>query len=129
MMELTIIDITPETPYIMFDPWQGKLEIYGISIPENSVEFYKSLLDSLDQYITVPKSTTQVDIQMEYFNTSTSKCIFDILKRLEIIQGMGKEVIINWYYEADDEDMREAGEDYKALVNLPINILQEELNK
>jgi hypothetical protein len=127
-MEMIVIESTPKTPSIKFDSKQGKLEIKGRSIPENSVEFYKPLVESLDQYATSPNSPTQVDIQLEYFNTASSKCILDVLKRLETIHRQGNQVIINWYYEEDDEDMREAGEDYQAIVNLTFNMQQVELD-
>ncbi len=49
-------------------------------------------------------------------------------KRLETIHRQGNQVIINWFYEEDDEDMREAGEDYQAIVNLTFNMQQVELD-
>lgn len=126
-MEIIAIESTPKTPTIKFDSKKGKLEIRGRSIPENSVEFYKPLVESLEQYASSPNSPTQVDIQLEYFNTASSKCILDVLKRLESIHRQGNQVIINWYYEEDDEDMREAGEDYQAIVNLAFNMQQVEV--
>ena len=123
-----VIESTPKTPGIKFDAKSGKLEIKGRSIPENSVEFYKPLVEGLDKYATGPTSPTQVDIQLEYFNTASSKCILDVLKRLETIHRAGNQVIINWFYEEDDEDMREAGEDYQAIVNLTFNMQQVELD-
>ena len=127
-MEVITIESTPKTPSIKFDSKQGKLEIKGRSIPENSVEFYKPLVESLERYASTPTAPTQVDIQLEYFNTASSKCILDVLKRLETIHRQGNQVIINWYYEEDDEDMREAGEDYQAIVNLTFNMQQVELD-
>ncbi|HTA82356.1 MAG TPA: DUF1987 domain-containing protein [Bacteroidia bacterium] len=127
-MEVITIESTPKTPSIKFDSKQGKLEIKGRSIPENSVEFYKPLVESLERYASTPTTPTQVDIQLEYFNTASSKCILDVLKRLETIHRQGNQVIINWYYEEDDEDMREAGEDYQAIVNLTFNMQQVELD-
>ncbi|HSY76201.1 MAG TPA: DUF1987 domain-containing protein [Bacteroidia bacterium] len=127
-MEVITIESSPKTPSIKFDSKQGKLEIKGRSIPENSVEFYKPLVESLERYASAPTTPTQVDIQLEYFNTASSKCILDVLKRLETIHRQGNQVIINWYYEEDDEDMREAGEDYQAIVNLTFNMQQVELD-
>ena len=127
-MEVITIESSPKTPSIKFDSKQGKLEIKGRSIPENSVEFYKPLVESLERYASAPTAPTQVDIQLEYFNTASSKCILDVLKKLETIHRQGNQVIINWYYEEDDEDMREAGEDYQAIVNLTFNMQQVELD-
>jgi hypothetical protein len=123
-MEKYSIDGTPKTPTINFDLGSGVLEIKGRSIPENSIEFYKPLVDALDKYAGSPKSATNVNIQLEYFNTSSSKCILDVFKKLENINKNGSAVIINWHYEEDDEDMLEAGEDYQAIINVPFKMVQ-----
>jgi hypothetical protein len=123
-MEKYSIDGTPKTPTISFDLGSGVLEIKGRSIPENSIEFYKPLVDALDKYAGSPKSATNVNIQLEYFNTSSSKCILDVFKKLENINKNGSAVTINWHYEEDDEDMLEAGEDYQAIINVPFKMVQ-----
>jgi len=67
---------------------------------------------------------TEVNVQLEYFNTSSSKCILDVFKKLEAIHKSGNEVIINWYYEEDDEDMLEAGEDYESIIRIPFKMIE-----
>jgi hypothetical protein len=115
-MEPIIIDGTPKTPTVKFDSTEGVFEIKGRSIPENSVEFYKPLVDWLDSYKETPLTKTVVNIRLEYFNTSSSKCILDVFKKLEAIHKAKNEVEVNWYYEEDDEDMLEAGEDYESVI-------------
>ena len=63
-------------------------------------------------------------MQLEYFNTSSSKCILDVFKKLESLAGT--EVSVKWYYEEDDEDMLEAGEDYEAIIDLPFEMIEVE---
>jgi hypothetical protein len=104
-----------KTPTIDFKS-EGELLIKGRSIPENSIEFYKPLIDWISEYSDNPKGQTLVNIQLEYFNTSSSKCILDVFKKLESISE--SEVSIKWFYEEDDEDMLEAGEDYEAIIDL-----------
>jgi hypothetical protein len=123
-MEKLTIEGTPKTPTIKFNPEEGKLLIQGRSIPENSIEFYKPLVDSLESYANQPKPKTDVDIILEYFNTSSSKCILDVFKKLEKINSDSSEVMINWHYEEDDEDMLEAGEDYQAIINIPFKMIE-----
>jgi hypothetical protein len=117
---------SPKTPTIEFNSGSGYLLIRGRSIPENSIEFYKALIESLEAYNDAPQSNTKVDIQLEYFNTSSSKCILDVFKKLEAINSGSSEVVINWYYEEDDEDMLEAGEDYQAIINIPFKMIEVE---
>lgn len=123
-MEPITITGTPKTPTVHFDSGSGKIEIKGRSIPENSIEFYKPLVDWLETYLSNPAELTEVNIQLEYFNTSSSKCILDVFKKLEAIYKSGNEVVINWYYEEDDEDMLEAGEDYQSIIKIPFKMLE-----
>lgn len=123
-MERIVIEGTPKTPTINFDMGAGTLEIRGRSIPENSIEFYKPLVEHLERYASQPKASTSVNIQLEYFNTSSSKCILDVFKKLEAIHKGGNQMVINWYYEQDDEDMLEAGEDYQAIISVPFKMIE-----
>ena len=113
---------TQITPLINFDLAAGLLEIKGFSIPENSIEFYKPLNEALDKYTGSAQPATNVTVELEYVNTSSSKCILGVFKKLETIHKSGSPVVINWLYEEDDEDMLQAGEDYKAMVNVPFKM-------
>ena len=123
-MELINIEGTPKTPSVNMNPQTGVVEIKGRSIPENSIEFYKPVVDWLEEYAKGPAPKTVVNVQLEYFNTSSSKCILDVFKKLEVIKKDQNEVIINWYYEEDDEDMLEAGEDYESIIKVPFKMIQ-----
>jgi hypothetical protein len=125
-MSNLIIDDTIKTPSITFGFASGMLEIKGKSIPENSLEFYKPVFQWLDNYVESPSDKTELKVRLEYFNTSSSKCLLDIFRRLEVLQSSGKsQVKISWYYDSDDEDMMEAGEDYQALVKIPFELQQD----
>ena len=123
-MEPIYIEGTPKTPEVKFDPEKGVIEIKGRSIPENSIEFYKPLIDWLEDYAKSPMESTQVNVHLEYFNTSSSKCILDVFKKLETIHKNKYEVMIHWYYEEDDEDMLEAGEDYESIIRVPFKMIE-----
>jgi len=125
-METIIREETLKTPFVKFDGDKGLVEIRGRSIPENSIEFYKPLIDWLDKYSDQLNGKTSVNIKLEYFNTSSSKCILDIFRKLELIHKKGNEVEINWYYEEDDEDMFEAGEDYQSIISIPFKMIEME---
>ena len=125
-MDSLQLEGSAKTPSIDFNGETGVLELRGRSIPENSIEFFKPLNDWLDSYGEAPKATTSINVKLEYFNTSSSKCILDLFKRLEKLNGVSTEVSVNWYFERDDEDMEEAGEDYQAIVGLPFKIIEVE---
>jgi hypothetical protein len=123
-MERIFLEPTRVTPLINFDPQMGILEMKGRSSPENAIQFYQSLIDYLDGYIESGNEAFVANFAFEYFNTSSSKCLFDVFKRLSKMNDSGIELTINWYYEEDDDDMMEAGEDYSDLLDLDFNFIE-----
>lgn len=123
MIEPLKIEPTHKTPKVYLDPQEEHFEISGRSIPEDSVGFYKPILEWLDEYANGPISKTDFKFELEYFNTSSSKNILEVLKKLERVYQDGHDVHIKWYYDEDDEDMEETGEDYKALLSVPLELV------
>jgi len=122
-METITIPGTPKTPTVDMNVESGIIEIKGRSIPENSIDFYRPVVEWLDKYADSPAPETKVNIQLEYFNTSSSKCILDVFKKLEPIKKANKDIHVNWYYEEDDEEMMEAGETYGTMTVIPFKLI------
>lgn len=122
-MDKIVLEATSTTPRIYFDPEAGYFEISGKSLPENSFEFYKPLLDWMELYSADPKATSALVFKLEYFNTSSTSHFLRMIKKLEKLYTEGREAAVKWYYDDEDEDMKEAGEDFKILSKLPIQIL------
>ena len=110
---------TAKTPRVAFHDSPLSMEISGRSIPENSIAFYTPLLEWVDEHLKAG-GTVDVSIRLEYFNTSSSKCLMDLLKRVE---QSAAEATVLWYSEEDDEDMLEAGEDYDAIIDMPFRLI------
>jgi hypothetical protein len=122
-MEAIHIEMTPKTPEVKLNADSGTLELRGRSIPENSIEFYSPVFEWIDKYCRKPQANTELHIQLEYFNTSSSKCLLDIFKKLQNLLQLGtSKVKVIWHYEEDDEDMLEAGEDYQAIIRIPFEM-------
>ncbi len=77
----------------------------------------------MDEFTSIAPEKVIAKINLEYFNTSSSKYILEILKRLRIIRKDGKDILVEWYYEEDDEEMMETGEDYEDVSGLPFEII------
>lgn len=122
-MTAITIEGTTKTPEIKFDPVNGVLDITGRSNPENSKQFYQPLFDSLEAYAASPLQKTTLNVKLEHFNTSSSKCLMDVFKRLKMLTNEEKEIEINWFYEDDDEDIMEAGETYEAMTGMKFNLI------
>jgi hypothetical protein len=114
-MEILNLEGTEDTPKIILDKKNGIFEISGRSLPEDSAEFYRPVLEWIEQYGEQSNSSTDFVFKLEYFNTASSKLILDVLSALEDIKGMK----ILWYFHEDDEDMEEAGQEFSELVEIP----------
>lgn len=109
---------TSSTPLIDFVLQEGTLEIKGRSIPENSFAFYQPLNEALSEYAKAPKERTTLTVILEYFNTSSAKCLLDFFKALEILHGKTSNVTIKWGYQEEDENILEAGREYQSMLKL-----------
>lgn len=118
------IEPTAKTPLIFCNAETGVLLIEGRSIPENSAEYFQPVYDWIDEYVISPNVKTDFQVKLEYFNTSSSKCILNILKKLENLHGSGKSSVeIHWFFEEDDEDMQEAGQDFDVIISIPFKMI------
>jgi len=116
---------TKLTPRINFDNNKGLLQIEGNSFPEDASSFYTPIIDWLDLYILQSGENTLLDIYLEFFNTSSSKYLLEIFKRLKKMERFGnREITVNWYYNQGDDDMRYTGLDCKEISKLNFNIIK-----
>ncbi len=108
------IEATVKTPKISVDSNQGRILLAGISIPEDPHEFYVPLNEAVESYLEKPANKTDLEFQLEYFNTSTTLIIRNLIRKLGSL-GSSNNFCVKWYYERDDEDMEEAGGEFKLL--------------
>lgn len=118
-MEVIKIMGTDDTPTVILDSANNNFEISGRSLPEDVAAFYNPILEWLEKYSQNPSSKTVFNFKLIYFNTASSKMLLDILMKLEDMHNGGKEVLVKWHYPEDDEDMKEAGEEYADIVDVP----------
>ncbi|MEX2230542.1 MAG: DUF1987 domain-containing protein [Cyclobacteriaceae bacterium] len=118
-MDILNLEGTEDTPKIILDKNKGIMEISGRSLPEDSTEFYKPVLDWIEHYANDANPSTDFVFKLEYFNTASSKLILDVLYALEDIKGLK----VQWYFHEEDEDMEEAGQEFSELVEIPFEFL------
>ena len=122
-MEKLFIDGTEDTPEVLLDPDKSRFIFSGKSIPEDVSAFYGPVLKWIDLYKQKPNNETVVDFKMEYFNTASSKIILDILMKFEEIQSTVNKLKVNWHFSARDLDMKDAGEEYADIVEVPFDFV------
>ena len=120
------LEPTSTTPLIQFNPEQGVLDFKGKSSPENAPRFYETVHEWFEMEAFRDSLSLTVNMSLDYFNTSSCKCLFIIFKKLNEFRQDGLEISVNWYFEEDDDDMQEAGEDFSEIFNLDFNLIEVE---
>lgn len=116
---MKIIEKTKNTPKITID--EQILEIEGESAPENSLEFYKPVFDWLNENIK-EKKDIEIRFFFHYFNTSTSKCLIDILDIINDFYKKDGKIDFIWKYHEYDEDMLETIKEFLETIEFPSRI-------
>lgn len=132
-MKALIIKGTEFSPRITFNPALMKFEISGESRPEDAGKLYSIVLEWLEEYLKTNKlkktdpnpSQIKFEFNLLYFNTVSAKYILEILRILHAHYTNGRGIKILWYYKAKDEDMKESGEEFARLVNIPFEFIQQ----
>ncbi len=124
-MDIFTREQTKSTPWIHFDPQENRLQIKGESYPENSASFYAPMMEWLEDYLhNAGDSGIRVDVELVYFNSSSSKVFMNLFDRLEEAAKKGIHVKINWMYHEDNETALECGEEFlEDLDNVEFNLL------
>ncbi len=123
-MENLVVESTKVTPGVKFDAEAGVLEIAGDSYPEHSLQFYQPVFKWLDEFLSGTKKPIVFHFKLSYFNTSSSKCVLNILEKLEEAHRTGRSVQLNWHYREDDEDIKESGEEFADDLSLPFHFVK-----
>jgi hypothetical protein len=116
-MERYFVEATKMTPQIELDPDKKVFSLTGNSRPENPMQFYKPMFEWLNAFFEETSEKMIFEVKMDYFNTSTSKILLDLFELFEKF-AESKDIHVIWYYQSDDEEMQEAGEELLDLVEL-----------
>ncbi|SKA82494.1 protein of unknown function [Paucidesulfovibrio gracilis DSM 16080] len=104
---------TKSSPHIDFDPMTGVLRMQGESYPENCSRFYGPMFEWLNGFLHDPGvPRVRLDMEIVYFNSSTSKTFMDLFDLLDDHAGQGRDIEVNWRYHEDNETAQECGEEF-----------------
>jgi len=110
-------------PTVNFNAQTGVCELIGESYLEETFEFYRKLIDWLNQYTQEVKGPLIFNFKLTYFNTASSKVILDLLRFLKNYGENGGQVTINWYHHEWDGDMKMEVEDLALDAEVDVNLL------
>lgn len=123
-MNSLIIKPSLDSPAVYLDKEKNIFEIKGKSLPENVNLFYQPIIDWFNEYFKNPNPETDIKFKLDYLNTASSKAILSLLLAFEDAVKNGKMVRVLWNYEEDDEDMKDIGEEYADIIQVPFEIIK-----
>lgn len=129
-MESLKIEATKQTPAVCFNAKKNVLDIKGECYPENIAEFSAPIFSWLEEFLEqlTEKQAFTVNIELAYFNSSSSKMLLDLFDKLEEeVADNGKKITVNWIYEGDNDTAEEYGEEFQEdLESLTFNLVQKD---
>jgi len=120
-------EATKQLPELIFQ--DGKMEIKGRATSHEFNVFGNLLTEYVSDYVLKPEPVTELSIDMEYMNCRSQRYLFDILKKLNDLQQSGKFVVINWFYEPEDDFILELGQMFESLINIPFQFIEKRWDK
>ena len=125
-MENLHIEATKYTPEIDLDAESGLLRFTGKSYPENTFDFYQPTMKWIKNFFEQKINTkSRLEMDIVYFNSSSSKLFFDLFDIIEEAQEEGNTITVRWLYDAENENALEAGEDFKEdFESLDFNLIE-----
>ena len=117
-MDALRIEAKYDTPKVVLDATAGVFEICGRSIPEDAGEFYKPVIEWVENNANNALASAAFIFKLDYINTASSRMIQQLLLSLKEVEG----ITIRWLYKEDDEDMQDVGQDFAQIVEFPIEL-------
>ncbi|PKP42044.1 MAG: hypothetical protein CVT95_12620 [Bacteroidetes bacterium HGW-Bacteroidetes-12] len=132
-METLILEGSTINPRVFFEPRERMLEISGYSRPENVRDFYMPLIQWIEEYkdwiLEDQNSNESIEpitfkFKYIYFNSSSAKFIHDIMVVLGDMQKSNIPIKVYWFFDEDDDELREAGEELSDMANIPFHYVE-----
>ena len=123
-MDTIVIEKTNNTPSVFIDEDNMLCRIEGSSYPEDAHEIYQHVLDRLEKVKDKSGAKLVFEFDYDFLNSISHKKVWQILQGLKQFHKNGNDVQVKWYYEENDEDIMEAGEDLSELMNIPFELIE-----
>jgi hypothetical protein len=119
---------TQHTPKIQFSPEENIFIISGTSAPEDVRALYYPVINWMQSFVDqtilngqnnfTNEKPLRFQLDLSYFNSTSAKFFYDIFLELKKAIHSGIPVKVEWYYDAEDIDMKEAGIDIAQLAEM-----------
>lgn len=124
------ISQTSDSPEVHFSPKENIFLIRGISSPEDVRAVYYPVIEWIRNYVSdllltehqkryfTPENPLRFKTDLRYFNSSSAKFLYDIFMELQRLVPSGIPFIVEWFYDKEDIDLKEAGSEIASLAGM-----------
>ncbi len=109
------INKTPKTPYVHLCSEKGVFILEGVILPEDSYEFFEPIMSYIKIYLNEPSADSTVILKLDYFNTSASRMLYNMLKSFDEMASQTS-TVVEFYFEDDDEDLSEVCDEFSEML-------------
>lgn len=102
--------INPTDKSLAVDISYGVLNFTGRSILTDPKIFFDPVNNWVGKYLKNPAEKTVINVKLEYIDTASTQALYQILRQLNSVRKKGLVVMLNWYIEDEDPEMKELGE-------------------
>lgn len=119
------LEIQPSnnTPHIILDADANTFLIEGKSFPEDSKEFYRPVIEWMDEFKTTKPGKLNISFNLFYLSSSSIISVKQFLMKIVDLNASGTQATVIWNYDYDDDDIKKTGEDYQKLTKLPFEYI------
>jgi len=113
------------TPRILYSQEENILQIIGSSLPENVYSMYEPVMGWIDEFVAAPvlKPPMRIIFKIQYYNSGSIRYFAELLTKIAALNNKDLHYSVEWYYEADDDNIREAGEDLSEISETPFAMI------
>jgi hypothetical protein len=117
-----ILPASKKTPSVHCQMESGLVTITGNCVPEDAISFFVPLKDWLAEFAKTEHPKIKIVVKLDYFSTSTARILLNLFRYAITLKEGGKELEVIWKYDSGDDDIREAGENYKIILGDDIHL-------
>ena len=111
------------SPKITYFSETGELEIKGKALVLERPETYKRMVDYLLTTNAFEEKDLKCVVELSDIDVNSQKILYDFLKNIELLYKEGKSGGITWRYSQDKPDMKEVGDDFASMVEMPFAVV------
>jgi hypothetical protein len=118
-----VFPATGSSPRVEADAEKGLLALSGEAYPENAFEFFGPILAWVDTFLARDARPLVLEARLTYLNTSSIKCLMDLLDALAEARRGGRDTAVRWFYDPENDRALDLAEEFKEDLELPFDII------